>query len=126
MRLELIDDKNRIQLCFKSESIEDAVKYITKQIRGEGEWKNLAELDPSTLKIRTSTMCSRNVYFDLNGEYIGLDKMGEELLANLESLRIDIDSECYNDSTGALRDKYQRANEMLDDCISVIKKAWEE
>ena len=36
MRFELIDDKNRIQLCFKSESIEDAVKYITKQIRGEG------------------------------------------------------------------------------------------
>ena len=126
MRLELIDDKNRIRLCFTSGSIKDAVKYITKQIRGEGKWKSLAGLDPSTLKIRTSTMCRRNVYFDLNGKYIGLDQMGEELLANLESLRINIDSECYNDSTGVLRDKYQRANEMLDDCISVIKKAWEE
>ena len=125
IEFELVDDKH-IQFCYKCESVEEAIEYITKQIRGEGEWKSLARLDPSTLKIRTNTMCSRNVYYDLNGKYIGLDQMGEELLATLESLRIDIDSECYNDSTGTLRDKYQRANEMLDDCISVIKKAWEE
>jgi len=125
IEFELVDD-TYIQLCFKCESVEEAIEYITKQISGEGEWKSLTRLDPSTLKIRTSTLCLRNVYYDLNGEYIGLDQMGEELLATLESLRIDIDSECYNDSTGTLRDKYQRANEMLDDCISVIKKAWEE
>lgn len=127
MRLELIDDKNRIRLCFKSESIEDAVKYITKQIRGEGEWKSLAGLDPSTLKIRIGGICEVYTYYDLNGRYVGLNKWGESILANLESLRIDVDSECqYRDPTGALRDKYQRANEMLDDCISVIKKAWRE
>ena len=125
IEFELVDDKH-IRFCYKCESVEEAIEYITKQIRGEGEWKSLARLDPSTLKIRTNIMCSRNVYYDLNGKYIGLDQMGEELLATLESLRIDIDSECYNDSTGTLRDKYQRANEMLDDCISVIKKALEE
>ena len=125
IEFELVDDKH-IRFCYKCESVEEAIEYITKQIRGEGEWRSLARLDPSTLKIITNTMCIRNVYYDLNGKYIGLDQMGEELLATLESLRIDIDSECYNDSTGALRDKYQRANEMLDDCISVIKKAWEE
>lgn len=124
IEFELVDDKH-IRFCYKCESVEEAIEYITKQIRGEGKWRSLARLDPSTLKIRTNTMCIRNVYYDLNGKYIGLDQMGEKLLATLESLRIDIDSECYNDSTGALRDKYQRANEMLDDCISVIKKAWE-
>ena len=124
IQFELVDDKH-VRLCLKCESVEKAIEYITKQIRGEGEWKSLARLDPSTLKIRTSTLCRRNVYYDLNGKYIGLDRMGEKLLANIENLRIDIDSECYNDSTGALRDKYQRANEMLDGCISVIKKAWE-
>lgn len=126
IQFELVDDKH-IRLCFKCESVEEAIGYITNQISGKGEWKkHLARLDPSTLKIRTSTLCRRNVYYDLNGKYIGLDKMGEKLLATLESLRIDIDSECYNDSTGALRDKYQRANEMLDDCISTIKKVWME
>ena len=125
MRLQLIDDKNRIQLCFKSESIEDAVKYITKQIRGEGEWKNLAGLDPSTLKIRIGDMYEVYTYYDLNGEYVGLNKWGERILANLESLRIDVDSECqYRDPTGCLREKYERANEMLDECIETVRRAW--
>lgn len=127
MRLELIDDKNRIRLCFTSGSIEDAVKYITKQIRGEGKWKSLAGLDPSTLKIRIGGIYAVYTYYDLNGEYVGLNKWGERILANLESLRIDVNSECqYRDPTGGLREKYERANEMLDECIETVRRAWRE
>ena len=47
----------------------------------------------------------------------------DNLLEDLEALRIDIDIECqYCDSTGVLRDKYERANEMLDDCLNIIKE----
>ena len=46
----------------------------------------------------------------------------DNLLEDLEALRIDIDIECqYCDPTGVLRDKYERANEMLDDCLNIIK-----
>lgn len=46
-----------------------------------------------------------------------------KLLNNLESLRIDVDAETmYCDPTGELRERYIRANEMLDDCISYIKE----
>ena len=45
-----------------------------------------------------------------------------ELLMNLESLRINVDAACqYCDPTGVLREKYERANEMLDDCIEYVK-----
>ena len=47
----------------------------------------------------------------------------EELLMNMELLRIDVDTECqYHDPTGVLRDKYERANDMLDDCIECVKE----
>ena len=46
----------------------------------------------------------------------------DELLRELEGLRIDVDAECaYQDQTGMLREKYERANEMLDDCIKIFK-----
>ena len=47
----------------------------------------------------------------------------DNLLEDLEALRIDIDAECqYCDSTGVLRNKYERANEILDDCLNIIKE----
>ena len=47
----------------------------------------------------------------------------DNLLEDLEALRIDIDVECqYCDPMGVLRDKYERANEMLDDCLNIIKE----
>lgn len=47
----------------------------------------------------------------------------KELIEDLETLRIDVDTECqYHDPTGVLRDKYNRANEMLDDCIDCVRR----
>ena len=47
----------------------------------------------------------------------------DEIIDNMEGLRIDIDTECsYRDPTGHLRDKYERANEMLDDCLEIVKR----
>ncbi len=47
-----------------------------------------------------------------------------ECIQEMQSLRIDVDTECqYSDPTGALRDKYETANEMLDDCIAIVRKA---
>ncbi len=53
-----------------------------------------------------------------------IDKTSEnKLLEELEALRIDVVAECqYRDPTGALQDKYERANEMLDDCIDCVRK----
>lgn len=53
-----------------------------------------------------------------------IDKTSEnKLLEELEALRIDVAAECqYRDSTGALQDKYERANEMLDECIDCVRK----
>lgn len=46
-----------------------------------------------------------------------------ECIQEMQSLRIDVDTECqYSDPTGVLRDKYELANEMLDDCIAIIRK----
>jgi hypothetical protein len=60
-------------------------------------------------------------------KYVGVGEVVEltmkNILENLESLRIDVDTECqYSDPTGVLRDKYELANEMLDDCIAIIRK----
>ena len=43
IQFELVDDKH-VRLCLKCESVEKAIEYITKQIRGEGEWKNLTKV----------------------------------------------------------------------------------
>lgn len=53
-----------------------------------------------------------------------IDKTSEnKLLEELEALRIDVAAECqYQDPTGALQDKYERANEMLDECIDLVRK----
>ena len=46
----------------------------------------------------------------------------QELVQRMESLRIDVDAETqYCDPTGELRRRYERANEMLDDCIKIVK-----
>lgn len=45
----------------------------------------------------------------------------EELLAQLETLRIDVDLESFGEPIETY-DKYLRANDMLDDCISIVKK----
>ena len=45
-----------------------------------------------------------------------------DVIAAMESLRIDVDTECeYQDKSGVLRDKYERANEMLDDCLKIVR-----
>lgn len=44
----------------------------------------------------------------------------EELIKEMELYRIDVETECWNDKTGELRRRYERANEMLDDCINVV------
>lgn len=53
-----------------------------------------------------------------------IDKTTEnKLLEELEVLRIDVAAECqYQDPTGALQDKYERANEMLDECIDLVRR----
>ncbi len=57
----------------------------------------------------------------LTGDLI--EEKFDECIQDMESLRIDIESECqYRDPTGTLRDKYERANEMLDDCIEIVKR----
>jgi len=49
--------------------------------------------------------------------------MKKELLEQLESLRIDVDTETqYCDPTGELRARYEKANEMLDECIAIVDK----
>ncbi len=49
--------------------------------------------------------------------------MIDEILESMESLRIDVDAETqYCDPTGELCRRYERANEMLDECISIVKK----
>ena len=51
------------------------------------------------------------------------DELIDDLIEELNILRIDIDTECqYCDPTGILREKYERANEMLDDCIFRVKE----
>ena len=61
-------------------------------------------------------------------KYVGVGEVVKptmkNILEDLESLRIDVDTECqYSDPTGVLRDKYELANEMLDDCIAIVRKA---
>ena len=52
-----------------------------------------------------------------------MEEKFDECIQEMQLLRIDIESECqYRDLTGMLRDKYGRANEMLDDCIEIVKK----
>lgn len=47
----------------------------------------------------------------------------EECLERMNALRIDIDAECqYCDPNGVLQDKYERANEMLNDCMEIVKE----
>ena len=43
------------------------------------------------------------------------------LIKQLEELRIDVNSEIFGDSTGVLEKIYNRANEMLNDCINFVK-----
>ena len=45
----------------------------------------------------------------------------DELVEELEWLRIDVDMESLYDYRGLKRDKFERANKMLDDCIKVVK-----
>lgn len=52
-----------------------------------------------------------------------IEEKFNECIREMQSLRIDIESECqYRDPNGMLRDKYERANEMLDDCIEIVRK----
>jgi len=52
-----------------------------------------------------------------------IEEKFNECILEMQSLKIDIESECqYRDPNGMLRDKYERANEMLDDCIEIVKK----
>lgn len=45
------------------------------------------------------------------------------ILTDMEALRIDVDCETsYCDTTGELRRRYERANEMLDECMSIVVK----
>ena len=46
------------------------------------------------------------------------------ILDELESLRIDIDAEAWFDPHGIRVAKCERANEMLDDCINIVKRAY--
>ena len=53
-----------------------------------------------------------------------IDKTSEnKLLEELEALRINVAAECqYRDPTGVLQNKYERANEMLDECINLVRR----
>ena len=52
--------------------------------------------------------------------------MISELIDRLETLRINLDAEAWYDPTGEITRRCQRANEMLDDCINVVKKFYDE
>lgn len=52
--------------------------------------------------------------------------MINELIDRLETLRINIDAEAWYDPTGEITRRCRRANEMLDDCINVVKKFLDE
>lgn len=54
-----------------------------------------------------------------------LDNFKRDCLKEMDAMRIDIDAACaYQDPTGVLRDKYERVNEMLDDCMEIVKDVW--
>ena len=44
----------------------------------------------------------------------------EKLIKDLESLRINVDSETYGDRSRTLEEIYTRTNEMLDQCIECV------
>ena len=48
-----------------------------------------------------------------------------ELISRLEGLRIDVETNSFGESY-EYEDKLRRANEMLDDCIDVVKKFYNE
>ena len=48
----------------------------------------------------------------------------EELLNNLETLRINLDVEAWYDPTGAITRRCERTNEMLDDCLEIVKNTF--
>lgn len=48
-----------------------------------------------------------------------------ELISRLEGLRIDVEANSFGEPY-EYEDKLQRANEMLDDCINVVKKFLDE
>lgn len=48
----------------------------------------------------------------------------EELLNNLETLRINLDVEAWYDPTGAITRRCERANEMLDDCLEIVRSTF--
>lgn len=51
-----------------------------------------------------------------------MEDMMNEIVERLETNRINVDLECaYRDPTGSLRREYERANDMLDDCIESVK-----
>lgn len=52
------------------------------------------------------------------------DSLLDEILQEMEVLRIDVDVESFGKSRAQIA-KYERANEMLDDCIDVVKKLFE-
>lgn len=49
----------------------------------------------------------------------------ERLIKDLEGLRINVDSETYNDRYGILELIYIRANEMLDQCIMCVNNFYD-
>lgn len=51
--------------------------------------------------------------------------MCEKLIESLNTLRIDVALNSFGDSTGISEAKYMRANEMLDDCIDVVREFFE-
>ena len=54
----------------------------------------------------------------------GYMNIEEELLNNLETLRINLDVEAWYDPTGAITRRCERANEMLDDCLEIVKNTF--
>jgi len=51
-----------------------------------------------------------------------MNEILQKIIDELDGLRIDVDIECqYCDPTGMLRQKYEAENDMLDECIDVVK-----
>lgn len=56
-----------------------------------------------------------------------LEKLMNDIINDLETERYDVEVSCaYSDPTGMLAREYNRANEMLDTCISIIQHRFQE
>ena len=131
----VVDIRTRINTIFKNatpKSMMDVVKWKIENIPGETvykvlDWSLVEEKTNGAKQQMVDVHRSLEQTINNHNEVMNSYKIVAKfigIIAEMESLRIDIDAETqYSDPTGELRRRYERANEMLDECISIVKKA---